>query len=142
MAPLRCAHGSCSARFFVQLAKRRYATAAAAPTAMASCFDFLAPRTVASPPRMTHGTTRPLARRSAAPPATPATIPRRAFSSSAARSATLCVQNPVKDEDGNDMTLEITTRAAKVRPLSLPRLHPLPEKLPVRCKAAQNQGSL
>ncbi|XWW94788.1 hypothetical protein V2A60_002736 [Cordyceps javanica] len=113
MAPLRCAHGSCSARFFVQLAKRRYATAAAAPTATASCFDFLAPRTVASPPRMTHGTTRPLARRSAAPPATPATIPRRAFSSSATRSATVCVQNPVKDEDGNDMTLEITARAAK-----------------------------
>ncbi|OAR02038.1 hypothetical protein LLEC1_05968 [Akanthomyces lecanii] len=111
MAPLRCAHSYCSARAFVQLAKRRHVTSAA-PTAT-GCLEFLAPRTMASPPRTTNGTARPLARRGAALHATPLTVPRRAFSSSAARGATVCLQNPLKDEDGNDMMLEITPRAAK-----------------------------
>ncbi|ATY64174.1 iron-sulfur cluster assembly accessory [Cordyceps militaris] len=112
MSPLRCTHSFCSARAFVQLAKRRYTAAAAPTTATTSCLEFLAPRTMASPPRMTTSAARPLARRSAA---APVTISRREFSASAARSATTCVQNPVKDEDGHDMSLEITTRAAKVR---------------------------
>ncbi|KAM3506537.1 hypothetical protein MY10362_002292 [Beauveria mimosiformis] len=113
MAPIRCAHSLCSARAFVQLAKRRYATAAAASTTT-GCLEFLAPRTLlASPPRLANGTARSLVRRSATPLAAPTTIARRTFSASAARRATVCVQNPVKDEDGNDMKLEITTRAAK-----------------------------
>ncbi|KAI6779153.1 putative iron-sulfur cluster assembly accessory protein Isa2 [Emericellopsis cladophorae] len=37
----------------------------------------------------------------------------RYFSASPARKATVCVRNPLKDEDGNDMILEITPRAAK-----------------------------
>ncbi|KAI9897622.1 hypothetical protein N3K66_007478 [Trichothecium roseum] len=37
----------------------------------------------------------------------------RSFSISAARQATVCVRNPVKDEDGKEMTMEITPRAAK-----------------------------
>jgi len=37
----------------------------------------------------------------------------RRFSASPARKATVCVRNPLKDEDGNDMILEITPRAAK-----------------------------
>ncbi|KAJ2969012.1 hypothetical protein NQ176_g8888 [Zarea fungicola] len=44
---------------------------------------------------------------------TPTTINKRAFTSSAPRKATVCIQNPVKDEDGNEMLLEITPRAAK-----------------------------
>ncbi|KAJ6787605.1 hypothetical protein PWT90_05006 [Aphanocladium album] len=111
MAPLRCAHSSCSARAFVQLAKRRYATAAA-PTAT-GCLEFLAPRTMASPPRTTNGTARPLARRTVAAHTAPMMIPRRSFTSSVPRRATVCVQNPVQDEDGNEMMLEITARAAK-----------------------------
>jgi hypothetical protein len=38
----------------------------------------------------------------------------RQFSVSSTREATVCVQNPLKDDDGNDMILEITPRAAKV----------------------------
>jgi iron-sulfur cluster assembly accessory protein len=40
-------------------------------------------------------------------------MPRRGFTATASQRATICVQNPQKDEDGNDMILEITPRAAK-----------------------------
>jgi iron-sulfur cluster assembly 2 len=48
----------------------------------------------------------------------------RTFSVSAAQRATVCVHNPVKDDEGNEMMLEITPRAAKVRH-SLPHF-PIP----------------
>jgi hypothetical protein len=44
------------------------------------------------------------------------TQPSRAFTSSSIRRATHAVVNPKKDDDGNDMTVEITPRASNVRP--------------------------
>lgn len=43
------------------------------------------------------------------------TIP-RSFAYTSRRSYTQAVYNPQQDEDGNDMNLDITPRAAKVRP--------------------------
>ena len=39
---------------------------------------------------------------------------RRYFSNTTSRRATHAILNPQQDEDGNDMMLEITPRAAKV----------------------------
>jgi hypothetical protein len=38
----------------------------------------------------------------------------RHFSSTGSRAATVVLQNPRKDEDGNEMAIEISERAAKV----------------------------
>jgi hypothetical protein len=45
----------------------------------------------------------------------PSTIITKPFAHTARRGYTQAVYNPQQDEDGNDMTLEITPRAAKVR---------------------------
>lgn len=112
MTPLRCTSTASAARSFVQIAKRRYCNAAASSTS--AHLDFLIPSN---------------ALRSAANAATRAQGPSklsvpfisssslqstRRFSTTTVRSATVCVQNPQTDEDGNEMTLEITARAAKV----------------------------
>src|SRR5262249_42804767 len=61
-----------------------------------------------------------------------ATTPARAFSTTPSRSATHAIYNPQRDEDGKEMMLEITPRAAKVsfttaRPPARPqRSSPLP----------------
>lgn len=47
--------------------------------------------------------------------AAPSTIIPKSFAYATRRGYTQAVYNPQQDEDGNDMTLEITPRAAKVR---------------------------
>ncbi|PNY19961.1 Iron-sulfur cluster assembly 2, mitochondrial [Tolypocladium capitatum] len=116
MTPLRCANSASSARSFVQIARRGYSTTtvhSAAP------LDFLVPRRAitsrlravdasARPSNQTIRSTKPtLLRHSIQCPQ------KRPFSASAIRSGTTCILNPQKDEDGNDMMLEITPRAAK-----------------------------
>ncbi|KAI1053676.1 hypothetical protein LB507_007126 [Fusarium sp. FIESC RH6] len=114
MARVHCAGARSTATSFMQLARRSYTTASAQPSAP---LEFLVPRctppTGLQAPRsfvnryITHEHSRQLwgyaLRESAA----------RHFSTSAIRQKTRAIQNPQQDEDGNEMMLEITDRAAK-----------------------------
>ncbi|POR36709.1 Iron-sulfur cluster assembly 2, mitochondrial [Tolypocladium paradoxum] len=116
MNPLRCANGASAARSFVQVARRGYSTTTAYSAAP---LDFLVPRGAStSRPRPAHASARlsNQTTRSTKPALLRHSLqcPRkRPFSASAIRSGTTCVLNPQRDEDGNDMMLEITPRAAK-----------------------------
>lgn len=111
MTPLRCTSTVSAARSFVQIAKRRYCNAAASSTS--AHLDFLIPsnalRSAANAAARGQGPSK-------------LSVPfissnslqyTRRFSTTTVRRATVCVQNPQTDEDGNEMTLEITARAAK-----------------------------
>ncbi|KAL6890962.1 hypothetical protein GGI43DRAFT_425406 [Trichoderma evansii] len=107
MTPLRCADGASAARSFVQLAKRRYSTAN--PHVQQTPLEFLVPRKASQFGRRV--SIVPTSRSSALSIGQQTTS--RSFTASASRLATICVQNPLKDEDGKDMVLEITSRAAQ-----------------------------
>lgn len=121
MASLHCANAPSAARSFIQLARRSYSTAAASQSS--TPLEFLVPRCAPSPLRVTEVSTtasrihmhtrnsnspRWLWRSNLHAPTV------RAFSTSAARQQTRAILNPQEDEDGNEMMLEITERAAKV----------------------------
>jgi hypothetical protein len=115
MTPLQCTRTSSAARSFLLLARRTYSSVAAQTSLAAPPpLEFLVPRCAL--PRAASRKS-PSSIRSPAFNASrfiPATMPRRGFTATAFQRATVCVQNPQKDEDGNDMMLEITPRAAKV----------------------------
>ncbi|KAL6850860.1 [4Fe-4S] proteins maturation [Amphichorda felina] len=115
MMPLRCANAP-TARSFLRLANRSFYSTASAPAVQSSGapLEFLVPRSVLRPSASAARTSYSDLTSSALR-AFGSTIrcgPRRSFTVSAARRATVCVQNPVKDEDGKEMVLEITPRAA------------------------------
>ncbi|OAQ92497.1 iron sulfur cluster assembly-related protein [Purpureocillium lilacinum] len=116
MTPLRCANGTSAARSFVQIASRGYSTSTVYATAP---LDFLVPRGAALVRgRIDSALPRALCLRPRSPTFSPLPAPIqrsqiRNFSASVIHNATTCVLNPQKDEDGNDMMLEITPRAAK-----------------------------
>ncbi|KAF9771068.1 hypothetical protein IL306_011286 [Fusarium sp. DS 682] len=113
MARIHCANTQSTATSFIQLARRSYATTTQSSTPL----EFLTPRCTPSSrlraPQITIARSRayPHLRRSwdfkLKETAT------RQFSTSAVRQKTRAILNPQKDEDGNEMTLEITERAAK-----------------------------
>ncbi|KPM39638.1 hypothetical protein AK830_g6930 [Neonectria ditissima] len=118
---MRCSNAPSAARSFLQLANRSFSSTTAPSS---SPLEFLLPRCVPSSairsPRIssassrayTHAQNVNLARpREFAVPITS----RRHFSSSSARQQTRNILNAQKDEDGNEMMLEITPRAAKKR---------------------------
>ncbi|KAL7789783.1 iron sulfur cluster assembly-related protein [Trichoderma ceciliae] len=119
MIPLRCADGASVARSFVQLAKRRYSTATT--HVQQTPLEFLIPRRASRSPRIRaaiipsrfgHRISKmPVSKSSVLSTGRQPTS--RSFTASASQLATVCVQNPVKDEDGKDMVLEITPRAAQ-----------------------------
>ncbi|KAM0253380.1 hypothetical protein ACHAQJ_007275 [Trichoderma viride] len=119
MGPLRCADGASAARSFVQLAKRRYSTTTA--HVQQTPLEFLVPRK-ASPSRRLRTTITPshFGHRVSIVSVSRSSVLSvgqnplsRSFTASASRLATICVQNPVKDEEGKDMVLEITPGAAQ-----------------------------
>lgn len=121
MTPARyCPHASSTARSFLRLAHRSCQFSTTAQPAVAP-LDFLVPRsavrckgsTVAPLPfpRIETMLLRGHTRR--ALPRARSVAGSRSFSVSAVQQATVCVHNPVKDEDGKEMLLEITPRAAK-----------------------------
>ncbi|KAL7945787.1 hypothetical protein V8C42DRAFT_321574 [Trichoderma barbatum] len=119
MISLRCTDGASAARSFVQLAKRRYSVATA--HIQQTPLEFLVPRGASHSSRLRAA--RILAQFGNRISMTPVSKPSglsilrqptsRSFTASATRLATVCVQNPVKDEDGKEMMLEITSRAAQ-----------------------------
>ncbi|KAI1337824.1 hypothetical protein F5Y15DRAFT_417613 [Xylariaceae sp. FL0016] len=114
MPPVRCANAASSARLFVQLCAR---PAVSAPSAISLLDVLLPPRTRAfhlaaakstrfalRAPGTTTNSSRSQVRQQASP--------RRHFSVTSAWQKTKAIYNPQQDEDGNEMMLEITPRAA------------------------------
>lgn len=118
MVPICCPHAPCTARSFVRLATRSCAFSTTSTAKSTAHLEFLVPRRALHTPTI-HLTPsraeRALLRREWSAQLRTRTTTSRTFSVSAAQRATVCVHNPVKDEEGKEMMLEITPRAAKVR---------------------------
>lgn len=96
-----------AARFFVQLSRSSGSAprpSAAAAVSAGPVLDVLLPRRPALRPLAAYARLRP-----------PTTARRAAFSTTGACRRTVAVHNPQKDDEGRDMTMEITPRAAEVR---------------------------
>lgn len=139
-SPLSCSNSLSAAKLFVQLAPKRGSE---------PVLEFLLPRgRSAIPRRALHSSsvqarsadTSTGTRHGSFPASVGWRIPRETLFGNAAtptilsrplahtsrRAYTQAVYNPQQDEDGNDMTLEITPRAAKVRWETTPILHRSP----------------
>ncbi|KAB5570871.1 hypothetical protein GE09DRAFT_1283899 [Coniochaeta sp. 2T2.1] len=114
MASLRCPNALSSAKLFVQLSLRHQCHGPRS----AHLLDLLIPAAVAHHhtasvrlrPVNNYSLPSALSRRSSHLPLPPS---RRPFSTTPSRRRTLALYNPQQDEDGNEMVLEITPRAAK-----------------------------
>ncbi|KAB5557856.1 hypothetical protein GE09DRAFT_1286169 [Coniochaeta sp. 2T2.1] len=114
MASLRCPNASSSAKLFVQLSLRHQCHSPRS----AHLLDLLIPaavahhHTAAVRQRLDYNYFLPssLSRRSSHLPLPPS---RRPFSTAPSRRRTQALYNPQQDEDGKEMVLEITPRAAK-----------------------------
>ncbi|CAJ2506381.1 Uu.00g005110.m01.CDS01 [Anthostomella pinea] len=108
MPPLRCANSPPAAKLFLQLCAGR----SSVPPAASSILDVLLPAHT----RTYHlAATRNPTTRTAAIPAQSSLrqdVARRSFSSTSAWRRTQAIYNPQQDEDGNEMLMEITPRAA------------------------------
>ncbi|KAH7308172.1 hypothetical protein B0I35DRAFT_413516 [Stachybotrys elegans] len=113
MAPPRCTNPASATRSFVQIVSRNYSALQSSTQ-----LDFLLPRcfsTTTMRRRCVYSRFHPTETITAshAPLKPSASRLARTFTTSAPRNATVCARNPLKDEDGKDMILEITPRAAK-----------------------------
>ncbi|KAG8676660.1 [4Fe-4S] proteins maturation [Fusarium poae] len=109
MARVHCANAQSTVNSFMQLARRSYTTASAQSSVP---LEFLVPR--CTPPtglRASRLTVNPHSTRSWSYNLRETAT--RQFSTSAIRQKTRAILNPQQDEDGNEMMLEITDRAAK-----------------------------
>lgn len=142
-SPLSCSNSLSAAKLFVQLAPKRGSE---------PVLEFLLPRCRSAVPRRTFHRSSVQVRRADTTTGTrhgsfQATvgwrIPRetlfgnaenpaiisKPFAHTSRRAYTQAVYNPQQDEDGNDMTLEITPRAAKVRLERSPIQHHSPRSI-------------
>ncbi|KAG6010210.1 hypothetical protein E4U21_007687 [Claviceps maximensis] len=121
MASLTCANGASSAAsLFLRIANRGYSTAATQrPSAP---LEFLLPLALAKTNSCAAYILRPSRNQHAACPSIRKPTPhqfsiqrsqQRAFTATATQKATTCVLNPQKDEEGKQLMLDITPRAAK-----------------------------
>lgn len=103
-------YSSSAAREFLQLAPRRSYYRASAPL-----LDFLVPGVPSK--AILHGSSTPACLKSQI-------AGKRAFTTSSVRRITSAVFNPRKDDDGKEMSVEITPRAASVcTPSPIPNPH-------------------
>ncbi|KAI1430802.1 hypothetical protein GGR50DRAFT_151512 [Xylaria sp. CBS 124048] len=122
MPPIPCANTPSAAKLLLQLCARRNTSSFAVPPSSSSILDILLPprtraRTLYGSAVRGHALTMrtaPTANRSIANEdlRRQAIGSRRAFTTSRALAKTLAIHNPQKDDDGKDMLLEITPRAA------------------------------
>ncbi|QUC21032.1 uncharacterized protein UV8b_05273 [Ustilaginoidea virens] len=122
MADISCATGASAARLFIHLAKRGYSSdsSAAAGRSFAP-LEFLLPRRRSITRRHLACLLRPsqhypTGKASLDKASVKSTFEqpwRRTFTVTTRRPTTTCILNPRTDEDGQEMTMEITPRAAK-----------------------------
>ncbi|KJZ73780.1 hypothetical protein HIM_06898 [Hirsutella minnesotensis 3608] len=108
MVSFRCANSASAARSFIQIANRGYSVSA---TRTPVALEFLVPRSYRNPASRRAPSYRANCK---LPASLSRPFQRRTFSASISRNATKVTLNPRQDEDGNEMMLEITPRAAKV----------------------------
>ncbi|KAM0352429.1 hypothetical protein ACHAPU_002096 [Fusarium lateritium] len=113
MARIHCANAQSTATSFIQLARRSYSTSAAQSSAP---LEFLVPRCT-SPfglraPQSYIASSRAYTHPRRSWPSRSREMAAQQFSTSAIRQKTRAMLNPQQDEDGNEMVLEITDRAA------------------------------
>lgn len=138
-SPLSCSNSLSAAKLFVQLAPKRASEpvlefllprsrSAISTRPYHNSSSVHAPRPQSSTPTQ-HGRFQSsmawrIPRGILAVNASPSAIIPKPFAHTTRRGYTQAVYNPQQDEDGNDMTLEITPRAAKVRAKTCPRSSP------------------
>ncbi|WXC43164.1 hypothetical protein QX201_002930 [Fusarium graminearum] len=114
MARVHCANAQSTVNSFMQLARRSYTTATAQSSAP---LEFLVPRCTPPTGLRTSGLainrSRTYAHSRWSWSYKLRETATRQFSTSAVRQKTRAILNPQQDEDGNEMMLEITDRAAK-----------------------------
>jgi iron-sulfur cluster assembly 2 len=114
MARIHCANAQSTATSFIQLARRSYTTAPQTSTPL----EFLIPRYTLSSrrrnPQITIAQSRTYAHLRRSWDLKSKGTATRQFSTTTIRQKTRAILNPQQDEDGNEMMLEITERAAKV----------------------------
>ncbi|KAH7244327.1 uncharacterized protein BKA55DRAFT_573657 [Fusarium redolens] len=113
MARIHCANAQSTATSFIQLARRSYTTAPQTSTPL----EFLIPRYTLSSrrrnPQITIAQSRIYAHLRRSWDLKSKGTATRQFSTTTIRQKTRAILNPQQDEDGNEMMLEITERAAK-----------------------------
>ncbi|KAI1029790.1 hypothetical protein LB503_008289 [Fusarium chuoi] len=113
MARIHCANAQSTANSFIQLARRSYTTTPQTPTPL----EFLIPRCTPTcrlrTPHITVAQSRTYSHPIRSWDFKPRETATRQFSTTAIREKTRAILNPQQDEDGNEMMLEITERAAK-----------------------------
>ncbi|KAI0435189.1 hypothetical protein F5Y09DRAFT_106455 [Xylaria sp. FL1042] len=133
MSPIACANPPSAAKLFVQLCARRCfntSSPAATPSSSSTILDLLlpprtqvrafgvsaarnnAPRTIATPVTSRIDASASASANVKVNARRQAVLGRRTFTTSGPLAKTLAIHNPRTDEDGNDMMLEITPRAA------------------------------
>ncbi|KAK3374857.1 hypothetical protein B0H63DRAFT_399536 [Podospora didyma] len=119
MPRLRCPNAPATARLFMQLSMRLQATVGLEvlqPATRSTAVSIRAFHQTSAPPRMVpHGQTRPSSpwKGVGCPLTQNKSRPQRQFSTSSPRRATQTIFNPQVDEEGKEMILEITARAAE-----------------------------
>ncbi|KAJ4260667.1 [4Fe-4S] proteins maturation [Fusarium torreyae] len=114
MARVHCANAQSTATSFIQLARRSYSSTA---TQSSAPLEFLVPRCTPlsgfRAPQISSTHSRTYSHSSQPWSFIPRGKATRQFSTSAIRQKTRAILNAQQDEDGNEMLLEITERAAK-----------------------------
>ncbi|KAI1032712.1 hypothetical protein LB504_006382 [Fusarium proliferatum] len=106
MARIHCANAQSTANSFIQLARRSYTTTPQTSTPLEFLIPRCTPPSRLRTPHITVAQSRSWAFKSRE-------IATRQFSTTAIQQKTRAILNPQQDEDGNEMMLEITERAAK-----------------------------
>ncbi|CCT68998.1 related to iron transport protein [Fusarium fujikuroi] len=113
MARIHCANAQSTANSFIQLARRSYITTPQTSTPLEFLIPRCTPPSRLRTPHITVAQSRTYAHPRRSWDFRSRETATRQFSTTAIREKTRAILNPQQDEDGNEMMLEITERAAK-----------------------------